>query len=213
MAILEKEEALNFALLKYKESMPPNIPVRLTYLEWQWLNALASRAFAMTERIKDYSLSWTLLHLFKEGIAWQINVEIPLVRKAGIMLERGLEYQLPEVSEIEAALNDTTSWGDFWETYGPAIYAAISKNDANFVDRYKLIWPPKFIRLPSGWREITTLYIELLEARSAPGPKPNALIALCKEIVMAFPAPVTIKYGEIDLLSTAVGIIVGRLNK
>jgi len=213
LAIISRDEALNLALLKYKEALPPNTPGSLTHIEWAWLNALATRAAVAAQSIEEYTYSWTMAHLFKEGIGWQIRMEIPSIRKAGLRINASKGYVIPTTIEVKEALDNANSWGEFWETFASDIVMASFKGDPEFNEVNKMLWPPKFVRLPSGWRDITQLWIEMVETRTAPGPKPRWLIGLCKEIVRAFPLPVKYPQGEIDLLSTAVGIIVKRLNK
>lgn len=212
MAILTYDEAIRIAVERYKEALPPGVPSLYTQIEWAWLTGLATRASVMLSRVgAKFTVSWTLLYYVKEGINWQVRVEQPTVRKAGIMEIRQEPHIIPPATGLTEALQSAKKFALWWDEWAPHVYLALQRQDQGLSGIYQMLSPMKYLRTPSGWLEVETAWIELRESFKAPGPKPKRLIQMSKDIIRAFPTPISYPHGEIDLMSTAVRIIVSRL--
>lgn len=213
MGILAPNSALSLAIKSYRDAIPDiGQPVKLTTVEWSWINGLVSRAVIMSNKVSNLPRAWTLSYLFNDGIRWQINVEAPALIKAGKIERTGEIYSIPPIQELLNALENPESFGAWWEKYAHIVYIATMKQDPLISETLKLLWPPKYIRLRTGWRDIKELWLEIAEAGGRPGPKRIEFVNLCKDIVRAFPAPV--KYpetDEIDLTYSAALVVIGRL--
>lgn len=205
------EEALRESTQAWKDYGPPGLRTWPTEVEWWWLIALAGRASALSEAMaRKYPLPPSVLNLFREGIRWNVRVEMTLYREAGLAEVEGKDPELPTPEEMERAKTSAEAWAAFYTRYLPELVLALRRGLREAQPLAQLFASPPYVRTGVGWIAPLSAEEELRASFHRPGPKPRPLLAMCRGIVLALLPPLSYDGRVVDLTDLAVRVLVIR---